>query len=70
MITEDQTAVIDFLAASSTHEGADVEVIDTHASVVFLAGARAWKLKRQSATTIWTSRRQSAARPRVRRTFA
>ena len=46
MITEDQTAVTDFFAASSTHEGADVEVIETHASVVFLAGARAWKLKR------------------------
>lgn len=46
MITEDQTAVIDFLAASSTHDGASVERIDTHASIVFLAGARAYKLKR------------------------
>jgi hypothetical protein len=46
MISEDQTAVIDFLAASSTHDGADVEVIETHASIVFLAGARAWKPKR------------------------
>ena len=46
MITEDQTAVIDFLAAPSTHAGAAVERIDTHASIVFLAGARAYKLKR------------------------
>ncbi len=46
MITEDQTPVIDFLAAASTHAGATVERIDTHASVIFLAGARAYKLKR------------------------
>jgi uncharacterized protein len=46
MITEDQTPVIDFLAASSTHGGTTVERIDTHASIVFLAGTRALKLKR------------------------
>jgi aminoglycoside phosphotransferase family enzyme/predicted kinase len=46
MITEDQTRVIDFLAASSTYGGAEVDRIDTHASIVFLAGARAYKLKR------------------------
>jgi hypothetical protein len=46
MITEDQAAVIDFLAASATHGGAPVERIDTHASIVFLAGERAYKLKR------------------------
>ena len=46
MSTEDQTAVIDFLAAPSTHGGATVDRIDTHASIVFLAGARAYKLKR------------------------
>jgi hypothetical protein len=46
MITEDQTAVIDFLAARSAHGGETVERIDTHASIVFLAGARAYKLKR------------------------
>ncbi len=46
MITEDQTAVIEFLAAASTHGGSTVERIDTHASVVFLAGPRAYKLKR------------------------
>jgi uncharacterized protein len=46
MITEDQTPVIDLLAASSTHGGTTVERIDTHASIVFLAGTRAYKLKR------------------------
>jgi aminoglycoside phosphotransferase family enzyme/predicted kinase len=46
MITEDQTDVVTFLASPSTHSGASVERIETHASVVFLAGTRAWKLKR------------------------
>ncbi|AMY10749.1 polynucleotide kinase [Luteitalea pratensis] len=46
MITEDQTPVIEFLTRPSTHGGATVERIDTHASIVFLAGARAYKLKR------------------------
>lgn len=46
MITEDQTEVVEFLASSSTHGGATVERIETHASIVFLAGTRAWKLKR------------------------
>lgn len=46
MITEDQTAVIAFLAAPATHGGTSVERIDTHASIVFLAGDRAYKLKR------------------------
>ena len=44
--TEDQTAVIDFLASPATHGGVAVERIDTHTSVVFLAGPRAYKLKR------------------------
>jgi aminoglycoside phosphotransferase family enzyme/predicted kinase len=46
MLTEDQGAVVDFLMLPSTHGGASVDRIDTHASIVFLAGARAWKLKR------------------------
>src|SRR3989442_9887302 len=46
MITEDQTAVIELLGSSSTHGGVPVERIDTHTSVVFLAGTHAWKLKR------------------------
>jgi aminoglycoside phosphotransferase family enzyme/predicted kinase len=46
VITEDQSAVVRFLASPSTHGGAPVERIDTHISCVFLAGPRAWKLKR------------------------
>jgi aminoglycoside phosphotransferase family enzyme/predicted kinase len=46
MITEDQTEVVTLLASSTTHGGAPVELIETHASIVFLAAARAWKLKR------------------------
>ncbi len=46
METEDQREVIEFLSAPATHGGATVECIETHASVVFLAGARALKLKR------------------------
>lgn len=46
MITEDQAAVIDFLALPATHGGHAVERIDTHTALVFLAGTRAWKLKR------------------------
>ncbi len=46
MITEDQTATIEFLGAPSTHGGVTVERIETHASIVFLAGERAYKLKR------------------------
>ena len=46
MITGDQTAVIEFLAASSTHGGTAVERVETHASIVFLVGDRAYKLKR------------------------
>ena len=46
MITEDQSEVVTFLASPSTHAGAAVERVETHASVVFLAGPHAWKLKR------------------------
>ena len=45
-MTDDQAAVIDFLGSPATHGGAPVERIDTHGSIVFLAGDRAWKLKR------------------------
>ena len=45
MITEDQSEVVSFLSSPSTHGGAAVERVDTHASCVFLAGKRAWKLK-------------------------
>jgi aminoglycoside phosphotransferase family enzyme/predicted kinase len=46
VITEDQREVIEFLADPATHGGDAVKRIDTHASIVFLAGQRAWKLKR------------------------
>lgn len=46
MITEDQGEVVGFLSSAAAHGGAEVERIDTHASIVFLAGAYAWKLKR------------------------
>lgn len=46
MMTEDQTPVIDLLMAPATHGGAGVERIDTHTAVLFLAGDRAFKLKR------------------------
>lgn len=46
MITEDQTATIEFFAAPATHDGSAVERIDTHGPIVFVAGTRAWKLKR------------------------
>lgn len=46
MITEDQREVLAFLGSPATHAGASVERIETHASVVFLAGPLAWKLKR------------------------
>jgi aminoglycoside phosphotransferase family enzyme/predicted kinase len=46
MVTEDQSAVIEFLAAPSTHGGAAVDRIETHSSIIFLAGERAYKLKR------------------------
>jgi len=47
MQTEDQSETIALLARAETHGGArEVERIDTHISVVFLAGDRAIKLKR------------------------
>ena len=41
-----QQAVIDFLGRPASHGGAPVKRIDTHAAAVFLAGARALKIKR------------------------
>ena len=46
MIAEDQTDVVEFLAAAPTHGTATVERIDTHSAIVFLAGEHAYKLKR------------------------
>jgi aminoglycoside phosphotransferase family enzyme/predicted kinase len=46
MVTEDQTATVEFLGSPATHGGVSVARVETHASIVFLAGARALKLKR------------------------
>jgi aminoglycoside phosphotransferase family enzyme len=47
-MTEDQQAVIAFLGDPSSYGPAieRVEIIETHISLVFLAGDRAYKLKR------------------------
>src|SRR5207342_3804586 len=41
-----QEPVIEFLSDPATHGGAPVKRIDTHAASVFLAGDRAFKVKR------------------------
>ena len=41
-----QQAIIEFLGRPATHGGAPVKRIDTHAATVFLAGDRAFKIKR------------------------
>jgi aminoglycoside phosphotransferase family enzyme len=47
MVTEDQAEVIAFLSQPETYGLAgDVERIETHSAIVFLAGSRAFKLKR------------------------
>ena len=45
---DDQRDVIDFLSTASSYDpGVDrVDVVETHVSLVFLAGDRAYKLKR------------------------
>ncbi len=45
-VTADQSAAEAFLGAPETHGGAAVQRIDTHIGMVFIAGARAYKLKR------------------------
>ena len=41
-----QQAVFEFLGDPSTYGGCAVRRVDTHAAVVFLAGGRAYKVKR------------------------
>jgi aminoglycoside phosphotransferase family enzyme/predicted kinase len=43
---ESQDAVFRFLGDAKTHDGCEVRRIDTHAAAVFLAGKRAYKVKR------------------------
>jgi aminoglycoside phosphotransferase family enzyme/predicted kinase len=45
-IADAQAEVFEFLSDSSTHGGQAVRRIDTHSATVFLAGARAYKVKR------------------------
>jgi aminoglycoside phosphotransferase family enzyme len=72
----DQTAVIRLLSDPSTYGGEAVQRIDTHASVVFLAGSRALKLKRAvkydylDFSTIDARRRFCDAELRINRRFA
>ena len=42
----DQAAIVDFLAQPATHGGHRVSRIDTHGAFLFMAGKRAYKLKR------------------------
>jgi uncharacterized protein len=44
--SESQAPVFALLADPATHDGAAVSRVDTHAAVVFLAGERAFKIKR------------------------
>jgi uncharacterized protein len=44
--SDDQREVFAFMADAATHGGAQVARIDTHSAVVFLAGDRAFKIKR------------------------
>ncbi len=46
MVTADQSEVVAFLSSPAAHGGHRVERIETHASIVFLAGPHAWKIKR------------------------
>lgn len=48
MIVEDQREVVAFLSSSATYgrDVASVARVDTHSAIVFLAGDRAWKMKR------------------------
>jgi aminoglycoside phosphotransferase family enzyme/predicted kinase len=43
---EPQEEVLAFLADPATHGGAAIKRIDTHAAIIFLAGARVFKVKR------------------------
>ena len=46
MIAEDQSETIAYLRAPGTLGATAPEVMETHISLVFLSGDRAWKLKR------------------------
>lgn len=47
-VTGDQSAVLKLLGSAATYDGdvTEVERVDTHGAIIFLAGARAYKIKR------------------------
>jgi aminoglycoside phosphotransferase family enzyme len=47
-VKSDQASVLDFMATPEAYDSAPEQIvrIETHASVVFLAGTRAYKVKR------------------------
>src|SRR5260370_29226291 len=71
-----QEAVFALLADTATHGGAAVERIDTHAASVFLAGDRAFKVKRAvrfpflDYSTLEKRKRACEAELEVNRAFA
>src|SRR5271169_4362269 len=73
---ESQDEVFAFLGRPSTYGGADVRRIDTHAAVVFLAGERAYKVKRAvrfpflDFSTLEKRRKACAAEIEANRPFA
>jgi uncharacterized protein len=74
--SESQAAVFALLADPATHAGAQVRRIDTHAASVFLAGARAFKVKRAvrfpflDYSTLELRKRACEAELEVNRSFA
>jgi len=66
MVVDDQREIIEFLSTPQAYGGsvANVERIDTHSSIIFLAGDRAYKLKR----AVWYDYLDFST-PERRRTF-
>src|SRR5260370_42566771 len=71
-----QSEVLAFLANPETHGGAPVRRIDTHSAAVFLAGDRAFKVKRAvrysylDFSTLAQRRAACAAELEINRAFA
>src|SRR5215471_13484913 len=74
--SESQQPVYAFMADPASHGGAAVKRIDTHAAAVFLAGERAYKIKRAvrfpflDYSTLERRRRACEAELAVNRPFA
>ena len=73
---DSQREVFAFMANPATHGGAPVRRIDTHSAVVFLAGDRAFKIKRAvrysylDFSTLAQRRAACAAELAINRVFA